>query len=128
MGNNDETQVSLEPVSGKCLDDTSTNRVVVHINGCHKNNITAFLKFVVQCEHGTDADSDPCIKLGQVVKLKVVLIWKGELEGKIKREVSALNRKMRHMVQTVTKKGKTNEASMLYIVKRLCEKPSFERG
>ena len=28
-----------------------------------------------------------------------------------------LNRKMRRMVQTVTKKGKTNEASMLFIVK-----------
>ena len=32
--NGDETQVSLEPVSGKCL----------RINGRHKNNITAFLQ------------------------------------------------------------------------------------
>ena len=50
------------------------------------------------------------------MKLKPVLIWKGEPQGKIKKEVTALNRKMRHMVQTVTKKGKTNEAAMLFIV------------
>ena len=51
------------------------------------------------------------------MKLKPVLIWKGEPQGKIKKEVTALNRKMRRMVQTVTKKGKTNEAAMLFIVK-----------
>ena len=46
-----------------------------------------------------------------------VLIWKGEPQGKIKKEVTGLNRKMRRMVQTVTKKGKTNEAAVLFIVK-----------
>ena len=117
MANGDETQVSLEPLSGKCLDDKFAHRIVVRINGRHKNNITAFLQFAVKLEHGTDEDNDPCIKLGRVVKLKPVLIWKGETEGRIKREVTGLNRKMRCMVQTVTKKGKTNVASMLYIGK-----------
>ena len=71
----------------------------------------------MKLEHGTDEDNDPCIKLGRVVELKPVLIWKGETDGRIKREVSRLDRNMRWMVQTVTKKGKTNGASMLYIVK-----------
>ena len=117
MASGGKTQVSLEPLSGKCLDDKSAHRVVVRINGRYKNNITAFLQFAFKLEHGTDEDNDPCIKLGRVVKLKPVLIWKGGTEGRIKREVTGLNRKMRRMVQTVTKKGKTNEASMLYIVK-----------
>ena len=37
LANRDETQVSLEHVSDKCLDDKSAKRVVVRINGCHKN-------------------------------------------------------------------------------------------
>ena len=32
-----------------------------------------------------------------------------------------LNRKMRRMVQTVTKKGKANEAAMLFIVKEILQ-------
>ena len=117
LANGDDTQVSLEPVSGKCLGEKSANRVVVRINGRHKNNVTAFLHFAVQLEHGSDEDGHPCIKFGRVVKLKPVLIWKGEPQGKIKRDVTVLNCKMRRMVQKITKKGKTNEASMLFIVK-----------
>ena len=75
LANEDETQVSLVPLSGKCLDDKSANRVVVRINGRHKNYITVFLHFAVQLEHGTDEEGGPCIKFGRVVKLKPVLIW-----------------------------------------------------
>ena len=118
MANGDETQGTLEPLSGKCLDDKSAHRVVLHINGRQMNNIAASLHFVVLLEHGTNEDDDPCIKLGRVVKVTPLLIWKGEMEGQIKREVTGLNRKMRCIVQTVTKKVYTNEASMLHIVKK----------
>ena len=52
----------------------SANWVGVRINNRHKNDITAFLHFVVQLEHGTDDEGDPCVKFGQVVQLKLVLI------------------------------------------------------
>ena len=63
LANRDETQVSLEHVSDKCLDDKLANRVVVRINGCHKNHIPAFLHFIVQLEHGIDEEGNPCREL-----------------------------------------------------------------
>ena len=88
MANGDETQMSLKPLSRKCFDDKSAHRVVVRINGRHKNSITGFLQLTIKLEHGTDDDNNPCIKSGRVIMLKPVLIWKNEAEGRIKTEVS----------------------------------------
>ena len=68
LASGDETQVSLQPMLGKCLDDKSANQVVVRINGRHKKKTTAFLHFAVQLEHGTDEDGDPYIKFGGEAK------------------------------------------------------------
>ena len=57
-----------------CITSPSTGLIVVLI----KNKITAFLYFVVQLEQGTNEEGYPCVKLGRVVELKLLLIWKGE--------------------------------------------------
>ena len=90
---------------------------MVGINGCRQNNIGATLPFAVQLEHGTDEEGDAFIKFGWLLKLQLVLIWKGDPQGKITKEVTALNHKMQCMVQMVTKKGTTNEAAVAFIVK-----------
>ena len=68
LANGNETQVLVQPVSGKCLHDKSANRVLVRINGRHKKKTTAFLYFAMQLEHGTDEDNDPYIKFGGEAK------------------------------------------------------------
>ena len=55
--------------------------------------------------------------LGTVVRLKPVLIWKGEPQEKIYRELTKLNKTMKGIVQTVTPKAKTNEAAMHFIIR-----------
>ena len=56
---------------------------------------------------------------GDVVRLKPVLIWKGEPNGKIKRDLQALKKQnaCKGIEQTVTTKGKNNEAAMIFIVR-----------
>ena len=90
---------------------------MVVVNGRTKNDITACLHFAIKVSVGVDGDGDPAVILGQVVRLKPVLVWKGGPKGKFYRETLVLNRKMKGIVQTVTIKAKTNEACMLFIVR-----------
>ena len=42
-----------------------------------------YVSFFVLVEHGVDDDGDACLKLTDVVRLKPVLVWKGQPGGKI---------------------------------------------
>ena len=55
---------------------------------------------------------------GDMVRLKAVLIWEGETNGRIKKELHDLKRSNAccGIEQTVTAKGNTNEATMIFIV------------
>ena len=92
LANGDETEVSFEPVPTKCLDNRGAHRVIVKINGRGKNNITAYLHFAIRISVGIDEDGDEAVAIGDVVGFKPVLIWKGEPNGKIKKELQALKK------------------------------------
>ena len=64
LANGDETQVNLELVPTKCLDDRGAHRVVVKITGRAKNNITAYLHFAIKISVGVDEDGDEAVVLG----------------------------------------------------------------
>ena len=71
-------------------------------NGRTKNNITACLHFAIKVSVGVDGDGDPAVILGRVVRLKPVLIHKGEPKARIYKETPAMNKTMKGIVQTVT--------------------------
>ena len=68
---------------------------------------------------GVNEEGFEAVVLGDVVRLKPVLIWKGEPNGTFKKELQALKKQnaCRGIEQTVTTKGKNNEAAMIFIVR-----------
>ena len=68
---------------------------------------------------GVDEDGDKALVFGDAMRLKPVLIWKREPNGKIRKELQALKKQnaCRKIEQTVTTKGKNNEAAMIFIVR-----------
>ena len=119
LSNGDETCVSTEPCpkstlsikGGKC-------RVIVRVRGTLKSNITVYLAYCVKLSIGPDAEGDPSVILGDILRCKPVLLHKGKRGGKIDNDLHCLRRRgaFSKVAHTVTPKGKTDEASMLFII------------
>ena len=88
-------------------------------NGRDYENLSAPLSAVQFHLHSPSAMSPTFVILGDVVRLKPVLIWKGEPNGKMKKELTALTRNSAcpGIEQMVTAKGRNNEATMIFIVR-----------
>ena len=66
---------------------TRNGCVVVKINGGAKNNVTAYLHFAIRISVGVDREGGKAVILGDLERLKPVLTWKGETNGRIKTEL-----------------------------------------
>ena len=119
--NGDETCVSTEPCPKTTLHvKGGKSRVVVRVRGNLHTNFTVYLSFCIHLSIAPDVDGDPSVALGKVVRFKPVCLHPGSVTGKIQRELDACRRRgaFSRVEHTVTRKGKTDEASMCFIIKQ----------
>ena len=88
---------------------------MVRIRGRIKDNVTVYLHFVVRVEHTTDADGDPALALTDILRGRPTIVSKGKRNGRVHQEVQ--KNRVARIAQTVQVNAKTDERTMLYIVK-----------